>query len=126
MFSIRQELSLYSTLLIQILFQRAMQWRHLLIVGLPSRRSLLDPRSAHVGFATDEVVLGQVFLPVLRFSPVNTVPSPFHTHINLRVSFTIRTKERSAWKPSKKQCSVGSRAALDTKAFSLFYIVKGC
>jgi hypothetical protein len=33
-------------------------------------------RSVHVGFLVDKVVLGQVFLRVLRFSPVSTI-SPY-------------------------------------------------
>ena len=28
---------------------------------------MFDPRSVHVRFAVDEVALGQIFLPVLRF-----------------------------------------------------------
>jgi hypothetical protein len=31
-------------------------------------------RSVHVGFVVDKVALGQVFLRVLRFSPVNFIP----------------------------------------------------
>jgi hypothetical protein len=39
------------------------------------------PVSVHVGFVTDKAALGQVFLRVLRFSPVSIIsPSP-HTHI---------------------------------------------
>jgi hypothetical protein len=41
------------------------------------------PGSIHVGFVVDEVVLGQVFLRGLRFSPVNISfhrrsPNSFH------------------------------------------------
>jgi hypothetical protein len=33
--------------------------------------------SIHVWFVVDNVALGQVFLGVLRFSPVNIIPSSF-------------------------------------------------
>jgi branched-subunit amino acid transport protein len=32
------------------------------------------PRSIYVGFVVDKMVLGQVFLRVLRFSPVTIIP----------------------------------------------------
>jgi hypothetical protein len=35
------------------------------------------PGSIHVGFVVDKVALGQVFLQVLRFSPVNIIPPSF-------------------------------------------------
>jgi hypothetical protein len=41
---------------------------------LPPRRPGFDPGSVNVGFVVDEVALGQVFLGVLRFSPVNFIP----------------------------------------------------
>jgi hypothetical protein len=37
-----------------------------------------DPGSVHVGFVVDKVALGQVFLRVLRFSPVNFIPPVLH------------------------------------------------
>jgi hypothetical protein len=40
------------------------------------------PRSVHVGFVVDKVALGQVFLWVLRFFPVNIIPPWLHTHIS--------------------------------------------
>jgi hypothetical protein len=36
----------------------------------PSRRPRFDPGSVHLGFVVDKVAVGQVFLRVLRFSPV--------------------------------------------------------
>jgi hypothetical protein len=41
-----------------------------------NRRSLTteDQVRARVGFVVDKVALGQVFLRVLRFSPVNIIP----------------------------------------------------
>jgi hypothetical protein len=38
------------------------------------------PRPVHVGFVVDKVALGQVFLRVLRFSPVNTIQPLLHIH----------------------------------------------
>jgi hypothetical protein len=37
-------------------------------------------KSFHVGFAKDRVAMGQVFLPVPRFSPVNIIPPMLRTH----------------------------------------------
>jgi hypothetical protein len=42
-------------------------------------RLVLQPRSVHVGFVVNKVALGQVFLPVLSFSPVNVIPAMLHT-----------------------------------------------
>jgi hypothetical protein len=42
------------------------------------RRPGFDPGSVHVGFVVDKVALGQVFHPVLRFSPVNFIPPVLH------------------------------------------------
>jgi hypothetical protein len=47
-----------------------MPWLRSLVAGLPRR----TPGSIHVGFVVDKVALGQVFLRVLRFSPVNIIP----------------------------------------------------
>jgi hypothetical protein len=37
-----------------------------------------DPGLVHVGFVVDKVVVGQIFLRVLRFSPVNFIPPVLH------------------------------------------------
>jgi hypothetical protein len=42
------------------------------------RRPGFDPGSVHMGFVVDKVALGQVFLRVLRFSPVNFIPPVLH------------------------------------------------
>ena len=39
-----------------------------------------DPGSVLVSFVADKVALGPVFLPVLRFSPVTTIPPMLHIH----------------------------------------------
>jgi hypothetical protein len=52
------------------LFQ-AVPWLRRLVAGLSPRRPRFDPGPVHVGFVVDKVALGQVFPPVLRFSPVD-------------------------------------------------------
>jgi hypothetical protein len=42
------------------------------------RRPLTAEARVHVGFVVDKVALGQVFLRVLRFSPVNFIPPVLH------------------------------------------------
>jgi hypothetical protein len=44
----------------------------------PLRRPGFDPGSVHVGSVMDKVAPGQVFLRVLRFSPVNFIPPVLH------------------------------------------------
>jgi hypothetical protein len=56
----------------------AVPWLRLLAAGLPPRRPGFDPGSVHVGFVMDKVTLGQVFLRVLRFSPVSFIPPVRH------------------------------------------------
>jgi hypothetical protein len=51
--------------------KEAVPWLRLLVAGLSPQRPGFAPRSIHVGFVVDRVALGQVFLQVLRFSPVN-------------------------------------------------------
>jgi hypothetical protein len=55
---------------------RAMAQR--LVAGLSTRRPGFDPGSVNVGFVMDKVALGQAFPRVLRFSPVNFIPSVLH------------------------------------------------
>jgi hypothetical protein len=49
--------------------QVALLW--LLVVGLLTRRPGLEPRSSHVGFLADKVVLGQGFYPSTSISSAN-------------------------------------------------------
>jgi branched-subunit amino acid transport protein len=51
-------------------------------------------------FVVDKVVLGQVFLQVLRFSPVSIIPLMLHTHLHLHTKEA--NKQANAWEPSKK------------------------
>jgi hypothetical protein len=50
-----------------------------LIAGLTPRRSGFTPGSIYVGSVVVKVALGQVFLRVLRDSPVNIIPPWFST-----------------------------------------------
>jgi hypothetical protein len=52
-----------------------------LVAGLSLRRPGFAPGSIHVGFVVDRVAMGQVFLRVLRFSPVNNIPPLLHIHL---------------------------------------------
>jgi hypothetical protein len=52
-------------------------WLRRLVAGLPPRRPIFAPGSVHVGFVMGKVALGQVFLLVLRFYPVNIIPPWF-------------------------------------------------
>ena len=46
------------------------------------------PACRHEGFVVDKVVMEQVFLRVLRFSPVSSFPPKLHTHLRLHVAVT--------------------------------------
>ena len=50
------------------------------------RFSLMKPRlnfgPVYLGCVVDKVTMGQVFLPVIRFSPVSII-SPLHTHSSI-------------------------------------------
>jgi len=59
------------------------------VAGLSRLRFGFDPRSVHVRFVVDKVALGQVFLRVLRYSPVSIILPIFHIH--LHVALTERT-----------------------------------
>jgi hypothetical protein len=50
---------------------RAVPWLRRLVAGLSPRRHGFAPELIYVGFVVDKVALGQIFLRVLRFSPVN-------------------------------------------------------
>jgi hypothetical protein len=51
------------------------------IAGLSPRAPELDPRLVNVVFVVDRVTMEQVFLPVLRFSPVTIIASFLHTRL---------------------------------------------
>jgi hypothetical protein len=53
-------------------------WLKRLVAGLSPR----TPGLIHMGFVVDKVALGQVFLRVLRFSPVSIIPPLLHIHLS--------------------------------------------
>jgi hypothetical protein len=55
-------------------------WLRWLVIGLSPRRPGFVPGSVHVGCVVDKVALGQVFLRILRFSPVNFIPPVLHSN----------------------------------------------
>jgi len=59
-----------------------MPWLRQLVAGLWLWRPRFVPRSVHAGLVMDKVALHQVFLLVLRFSPVSIIPPGLHTHIS--------------------------------------------
>ena len=70
-------------------------WFRQLVAGLWLRRTVLDPRPVHERSVVDKVAVGQVYLRVLRFSPVSIIPPMLHTHLHLHVALNRRTKGRS-------------------------------
>jgi hypothetical protein len=60
--------------------------------------------SVRMRFVVDEVAVGLVFLPVLRFSPVIIIPPLLRTRNHLDVAFTKLRKSRSL-AMSQQQCS---------------------
>jgi hypothetical protein len=61
---------------------KAVPWLKRLVARLSPRRPGFGLGSVHVGFVVDKVALGQVFLRILWFSPVNIIPPGLHTHIS--------------------------------------------
>jgi hypothetical protein len=66
-------------------------------------------RSVPVGFVEDEVLLGQVTVRVILFSPLNIIPQLLHTHLHVHVSVTGRTSGQrlgtfSSLSESGKRC----------------------
>ena len=52
-----------------------------LVACLQTRRLRFNPRPVYVRFVEDEVVVGRVVLPVLRFSPASDSPLLLHAHL---------------------------------------------
>jgi hypothetical protein len=56
--------------------------------------SIVATRPPRVGFVVDEVELGQVFLPVLRFSPVIVIPTRSHIHPSIADALLYKLSNR--------------------------------
>jgi hypothetical protein len=67
---------------INFTLQRAVPWARRLVAGLSPRRPREDHSSVHVRFAVERVAMGQVSLPVLRFSSVSIILPVPHTHLH--------------------------------------------
>ena len=63
------------------------------------------------------MALGQIFLPVIRFSPVSIIPPMLHTH-HIHVALTRGTNGRSLG-TFQKQRSTENWGAFDIKVLSL-------
>ena len=48
-----------------------------------TRRPGIDPRPVRLRLVLSNVTLGQLFLPVLQFSPVSIIPPLLHTHSSI-------------------------------------------
>lgn len=68
--------------------------------------------------------LGQIFLLMLRFPPVNFIPPMLSTHLRQDVAVTKRTCVQSLER-SKKQCRLGNRRVLNRKLLSIFFALSG-
>ena len=106
--SVRQAYEL--TFYIQIrrtLLGHVVPWRRRLVACtcLLQRTSGFDPRQVHAIFIMDTVKRGQIFLRVLRFSPVSIIPPVLHTH--LHVILTRRTNGQRLIN-FHKQCAFGN------------------
>jgi len=55
------------------------------------RMPVFDTRPVYVRFVMERVALGQVFIPVLLFSPVSINPPVLHNHLHLHAAVSRRT-----------------------------------
>jgi hypothetical protein len=72
---------------LRVMFRNCCNLDSCFLPGWPSVQSeqeahniLPNPRAVHMGFVVDKVAQGQVFLLVLRFSPVSIIPPLLHIH----------------------------------------------
>jgi len=91
----------------------AVPWLRRLVAGLSQPKPWFYLRSVHVRFVVDKVPLGQVFLEVLRVSPVCNIPLLPHTILPLHL---VLTRDLGI---KRHQLFFGSRGALDGREFSL-------
>jgi hypothetical protein len=96
-------------------------WLRRSVTGLSSRRPRFFPTSVHVRFVVDKVTLGQVFLQVLRSSPVRIIPPVLHT-VFIYMLLLPEGQTGKPWEPSKKQCSFRHGGSLDRKVLSPFSV----
>jgi hypothetical protein len=58
--------------------------------GLSSRRLSFDLRPMHVGFMMDKLALYEMFLRLILFSPVSTIPPKLQNHFHLYDALVVR------------------------------------
>jgi hypothetical protein len=68
-----------------------MPWLRWLVAGLPLWRCGFYPRPVHMRFVVNKVALGQVFLSVIKLSPVSIILPMLHTHLWLQAAGIRRT-----------------------------------
>jgi hypothetical protein len=73
-------------------------------------------RTVHVGFFMRNMALGTGFLPVLRFSPVSTIPSVLYIRLHLMLLLS-EGQAGQDWEPSNKVMILffGNRGKIDGK-----------
>jgi len=91
----------------------AVPWLRLLVAGLSQLKPWFDLRSVHVRFVVDKVPLGQVFLEILRVSPVCNIQLLPHNNLPLHLVLATGLGVK------RHQLFFGSREALDGREFSL-------
>jgi len=67
----------------------ALWWGCIQVVGLRLLAGF-DPRLVYAGFTIYKVLLGQVFLGVLRISPVIIIPPLPHSHFPCKVKIKVK------------------------------------
>jgi hypothetical protein len=78
-----------------------------LVAGFSPCRPVFDPRPINVRFVVDKITMGQVFLQVLRFSPVSIIPPTLHTNLHPHLALTRQTNVRSLG-TFNERCSFGN------------------
>jgi hypothetical protein len=69
-------------------------WHRQLVAGLSLQRQEFVPSSVHVAFVVERVALGQVFLKVLQFYPINIIPPWLYILI-----YQLRDEQHPHWWP---------------------------
>jgi len=95
------------------------------VASLSARRPQFYPRIVHVRSMVDKVALGQVFLPVIRFSFLSFISPMIHTHLHLHGCFYQKDKRAKPRNLPIKQCSFGNREHWLGKYFLFSPFLKG-
>jgi hypothetical protein len=106
-----------------------MYWTRVIYTNLCLRDSngegpFRPPWSVHVRILVDQVTLIQVFLWLIRFSPIGMIQPMFHTHLHLNVDSARRTKWE-AWEPSERNSISENKEHWIGKHFHLYNLQIG-